>query len=53
MVIERAIEKLKNSGGLPDADARLRAKARDAVSRPGKGPALPPPPQWRWCAGPH
>lgn len=47
MVIERAIEKLKNSGGLPDPDVRLRARARDAVARPGKGPALPPPPAQR------
>lgn len=47
MVIERAIEKLKNSGGLPDQDSRLRARAREAVSRSAKSSPLPPPPAQR------
>ena len=33
MLIERAIEKLKKTGGMPDPSPALRDKARDAVSR--------------------
>lgn len=47
MVIERAIEKLKKTGGLPDQDSRLRARAREAISPSARGSAAIPPPAQR------
>ena len=47
MVIERAIEKLKKTGGLPDQDTRLRARAREAISPSARGRAATPPPAQR------